>query len=520
MTRLFGFSGGLANLVPTTGVASATSLPIQPAIIPSRLYFPLTGFSGKPLVSAGDRVAVGQRLTESAQDREVAWHAPVSGTIAELVEHPAPHAAGITVPTLVLLPDQCGVEVESHPEGWESLSLQKLVELVRDGGVSGMGGAGFPTWKKIAQGLRKRFTTLIVNGVECEPYISCDDMLMRTEAEVLVDATERLASLLEVNRVLFALEEDCPEALAALKGECSAGSPLELVSLPTRYPSGSEKQLIENLLGLQVPRGGYPADLGVLCINVATLHAINAVVSVGQPLTRRVVTVEGDGIAQPQNRWVLLGTPVSDLLQSCGGQVSDGCELVVGGPMMGYALASPSAPIVKTTNCILVRQAQRMPSLESEQPCIRCGVCVTACPANLLPQQLYWYAKSNQTEQLQRHHLFDCIECGVCAYVCPSNIPLVHYYRAAKDEIRQQLVAKQKADIARQRMIDREARLERRQQEAVERRKRKRAERGSAASPEQSATSPEVAAAIARATALNQQKQSNENRNDESGGET
>ena len=510
MITLHGFRGGLNQL--TTNKGESTSRPIQAAVTPKLLYFPVDSET-VVLVKPGHKIRAGQPLTESAPGATAIWHAPVAGRLVEITDHPAPHASGLSVPTLVFEPDGGDDSVDYVASGWSGLSLPKLQSAVQAAGIIGMGGAGFPAWLKLGVGQTRPLSTLIINGVECEPDISCDDMLMREQADQVIAATANLAALLQVDKAYIALEDDCPQAFVALvasREKLESTGAVELVKLPTRYPSGSEKQLIENLLGKQVPKGGIPADIGVLCLNVATLCAIDDAVSTGRPLTSRVVTIAGDAVAEPQNRWALLGTPVEDLLQSCGGLSAEVDNLIMGGPMMGFALASPRVPIVKISNCILAQSAPVLGTRKPVMPCIRCGDCVAVCPAGLLPQQLYWFAKSGEHAKAERHNLFDCIECGACAYVCPSQLPLVHYYRAAKSEIRSQRIQLVKSDAARERMLVRDDRLVRREQEAAERRLLKRGGRKANAAKTKQTPSAEVEAAMARAKLLQQAVQANE----------
>jgi len=508
---LHGFKGGLTRLPGNKNVS--TSVPIQPLVIPDRLYLPVDDTGGL-VVNPGDRVLAGQVLTEPTPGSVAIWHAPVAGRLVEVIDHPAPEPSGRSCPTLVVEPDGSDDAVDYIAPGWPGLSLPGLQATVEAAGIFGMGGAGFPTWIKLGAATGGSLSTLIINGVECEPGISCDDMLMREQPGKIVAAAANLAALLQVDSAYIAIEDDCPEAFSALtvcidSAGAGSASALELVKLPTRYPSGSEKQLIENLLGKQVPKGGLPGDIGVLCLNVATLCALDDAVTGGTPLMSRIVTVTGDAVVQQQNRRVLLGTPVADLLDSCGGLTTEVDNLVMGGPMMGFALSSPSTPVVKITNCILAQRAPVLSTRRPVMPCIRCGDCVDVCPAGLLPQQLYWFAKSGEHDKAERHNLFDCIECGACAYVCPSHLPLVHHYRAAKSEIQWQRAQLAKSDTARDRMLARDGRLLRREQEAAERRLLKRGGRTAATDgTKKKPVSDEVKAAIVRAEKLQQEAQS------------
>jgi len=479
--KLHGFRGGLTWL--PANKRGAMSRPVQPVVVPDRLYLPLHP-DAELLVKPAQKVLGGQQLTSVEQTRSAIWHAPVSATVIEVIDHPLPESSGRTGPTLVLAPDGRVDTVEFNGQGWSGLSLQGLQEIARDAGLAGMGGAGFPTWIKLGSAATRPISTLIINGVECEPDISCDAMLMREQPTKVVAAAANLAALLQVDCALIALEDDSPEAFAVLRGVTEPTSSVEVVELPTRYPSGSEKQLIENLLGKQVPKGGLPGDIGVLCLNVATLCALDDAVNDGRPLVSRIVTVT--------------------LLAACGGLTGEVSDLVMGGPMMGFALASPLTPIVKISNCLLVRPEPVLSRQQPVMPCIRCGDCVDVCPAGLLPQQLYWFSKSAEHGKAERHNLFDCIECGACAYVCPSKLPLVHYYRAAKSAIRNQRVQLAKADVARERMQARDARLARRDQEAAQRRLKKRGGRKTTGAADKQTLSAEAQAAMARAKSLQQ----------------
>ncbi len=322
-----------------------------------------------------------------------------------------------------------------------------------------MGGAGFPTSIKVNLGDHQRVEELIINAVECEPYITADDRLMREHADEIITGIHILQYLLNPRRTLIGIEDNKPEAISAIKRACK-GCDIEVRVVPTKYPSGGEKQIIQLLTGKEVQSGQLPAHVGVVCQNVGTAHAIKRAVVDGQPLISRVTTLTGDGVARPGNYEVLLGTPVRDLL-SHGGVNPDALErLVMGGPMMGFTLHNPAVPVVKTTNCIIAATPEELPEPPEEQPCIRCGSCAEVCPANLLPQQLYWHAKNDDLEKAQHHNLMDCIECGACAYVCPSHIPLVQYYRYAKGAVRQQAADQLKADKARERFEARQARID------------------------------------------------------------
>ncbi|RJG17597.1 electron transport complex subunit RsxC [Alcanivorax profundi] len=441
----------------------SNSTPIAPGPLPAQLVLPLNmhiGAPAKPLVAPGDRVLKGQMIAEPGGAVSAAIHAPTSGTISAIGPRPIQHPSGMDAICLVLDTDGKDEWVtHSGVTDYTELSPGELVDTIRHAGIAGMGGAGFPTSIKVNLGDHQRVEELIINAVECEPYITADDRLMREHADEIITGIHILQYLLNPRRTLIGIEDNKPEAISAIKRACK-GCDIEVRVVPTKYPSGGEKQIIQLLTGKEVQSGQLPAHVGVVCQNVGTAHAIKRAVVDGQPLISRVTTLTGDGVARPGNYEVLLGTPVRDLL-SHGGVNPDALErLVMGGPMMGFTLHNPAVPVVKTTNCIIAATPEELPEPPEEQPCIRCGSCAEVCPANLLPQQLYWHAKNDDLEKAQHHNLMDCIECGACAYVCPSHIPLVQYYRYAKGAVRQQAADQLKADKARERFEARQARID------------------------------------------------------------
>ena len=468
---VYDFPGGVH---PAEHKTVSNRTPIAPGPRPAQLVLPLNMHLGAParsIVAVGDRVLKGQMLAEPAGAVSAALHAPTSGTVVALGPRPIQHPSGMDALCIVLEPDGEDRWAERRPVADHTrLGPGKLIALLRDAGVAGLGGAGFPTSVKVNLGDHQRVEQLIINAVECEPYITADDRLMRERADEIVLGIQILQYLLNPHDTLIGIEDNKPEAIAALRAAC-ADSDVEVRVVPTKYPSGGEKQLIQLLTGKEVPSGSIPAQCGVVCQNVGTAWAVKRAVHDGEPLLSRITTVTGDAVARPGNYEVWLGTPVADLLHHAGVDKERLGRLVMGGPMMGFTLHDPSVPVVKTSNCVIAASAEELPEPPPEQACIRCGACAEVCPANLLPQQLYWYAKTDDFERAQHHNLMDCIECGACAYVCPSHIPLVQYYRYAKGEIRTQTAEQIKADRARERFEARQARLEREQAEKEARRR-------------------------------------------------
>ena len=461
----------------------SNQLPIQPAPLPTRLILPLSqhlGAPAEPCVSVGERVLKGQLLAAANGLVSVPVHAPTSGTISAIGPQPFPHVSGLPAPAIVL--DSDGLEqwttLQPCPD-YRHLEATELLEKIRQAGISGLGGAGFPTAVKLTARAQQKIHTLIINGTECEPYITADDLLMREKADALISGIDILVQLIQPDAVLIGIEDNKPEAIAAVRTTLSERS-YSLKVFPTKYPSGGEKQLIQILTGHEVPSGGLPADIGMLCQNVGTCVAIHDAVVLGRPLISRITTLTGTALARPMNVEALLGTPVSELLEFAGLDRKQLSRLLMGGPMMGFTLPSLDVPLIKTSNCLLAASRDELPAPAQALPCIRCGDCAEACPASLLPQQLHFFALGQQHEQLKAHHLFDCIECGACAYVCPSSIPLVQYYRAAKSEIREQEHKQLKAEQSRQRFEQRQERL-RREEERKEAERQARAEKAARA---------------------------------------
>ncbi len=448
---------------PPENKAQSLQLPLGKVPLPPTLVLPLNqhiGTAAKPVVTVGERVLGGQLIADAEGIFSASVHAPTSGQVTAIEDHLVPHPSGMSAPCIVIEPDGADQWVELNPlEDYLDADKDELLSRIRAAGIAGLGGAGFPTSVKLNPRADHQINTLIINGTECEPYITADDILMQTRADDVIAGALILAKLLNhPEHVLVGVEDNKPDAIAALR-KAAAGTEIQVVSFPTKYPSGGEKQLIQILTGQEVPSGQIPASIGVVCQNVGTAAAVYRAVRFGEPLVSRITTVVGEALQTQRNVEVLLGTPINYLLEQHGFDPRQASRLVMGGPMMGFSLPDASVPVIKTTNCILAPSKSELPPPAPAQACIRCGLCAEACPASLLPQQLYWYAIAEDHEKLESHNLFDCIECGACSYVCPSNIPLVQYYRAAKGSIRQEQIEKDKSARARRRFEFRQERI-------------------------------------------------------------
>lgn len=475
MRRLFRFKGGVH---PPQRKQMSNGRPIRAAQLPEHLVLPVhqhIGESSAPIVQIGDHVLKGQKIARAQGYVSASLHAPSSGKVVAIEERPIPHPSGLSAECIVIETDgeERWVDLVPDDNPYTEMDASHLRNLIRGAGIVGLGGAGFPSYIKLNPA-GAQIDTLILNGVECEPYITCDDMLMRERPAEIIAGAKIMRHAVQAKQVVIAVEDNKPEAYAALQQAC-ADEDIEVLQVPTLYPAGSEKQLIQVITGKECPSNGLPYQIGVVVHNVATAAAVHRAIDLGQPLISRIVTVTGDGVAEPANLEVLFGTPMQALLDQCGGLSPDVDRVVMGGPMMGFAMPDTSVPVIKTTNCVLAAVKENVTPPAEVLPCIRCGACADACPVDLLPQQLQWYARSQEFDRAQEYSLFDCIECGCCAYVCPSNIPLVHYFRYAKTEIWAQERDKEKADIARQRHEFRLARLEREKAEKAARLAKKKA---------------------------------------------
>ena len=463
--KLWDFDGGIH---PPEMKTQSSHVPLRRVPLSERFIIPLQqhlGPEGELCVKSGDRVLKGQPLT-TGRGRTVPVHAPTSGVITAIEPHITAHPSGLKELCILISADGedrwCERDVVTD---YHQLDAAELNARIHQAGIAGLGGAGFPTASKLQGGLTST-RTLILNAAECEPYITADDRLMQEHAAEILEGTRILCHMLKPERVLIGIEDNKPEAISALKqaikAEQADGVKFELRVVPTKYPSGGAKQLTKILTGLEVPKGHHSSHIGVLMQNVGTVFAIKRAIIDGEPLIERVVTLTGEAMEKPGNVWARIGMPISHLMVE-GALRPQGPQkmVIMGGPLMGFTLPSLDVPVVKISNCLLAPSESEMGQSEPEEACIRCSLCADACPAGLLPQQLYWFSRGQEHEKARNHNLFDCIECGACAYVCPSNIPLVQYYRQEKAEIRAVDLETAKATEAKARFEAKQARMER-----------------------------------------------------------
>ncbi len=444
----------------------STTGPIQNVPIPSQLILPITqhvGDPAQPVVGIGEHVLKGQLVAKPEGALGAPVHASSSGTVVAIEPWPVSRRFGEKGPCVVIECDgeDRPLEFEQAAEDYASLPPETLLARILEGGIVGLGGAVFPTAQKLMQARTCEIDYLILNGVECEPYISCDDLLMRERPAAILSGAQVLMHALQIDACYIVVESDKPEALNLLGVALAEldDDRLVLKQVPTIYPSGGEDQLVQLVTNREVPSGGLPSDVGCLVQNVGTAAAIHDWIINREPLISRVTTVTGDGISNPMNVRARIGTTIADVVEFTGGYSERAEHLIIGGPLTGKSVTTDRVPLVKATNSILVVFKSSFQG--DELACIRCGDCASVCPIQLLPQQLFWYACADNEDKLRQFGLLDCIECGCCDLVCPSHIPLTADFRIAKGRIRELADEKARAERARHRFEARNERLER-----------------------------------------------------------
>jgi electron transport complex protein RnfC len=460
-----------AGLLLATHKTDAIAGSIVDLPLPQRVSLSLDQGSGalaSAVVSVGQRVPAGALVARADDPCASSVHTPIAGVVCAIEPRDAAVVGGHG--RCIVIEDDgaeaCAPAVPA-PVDCRALSPEALLQRLRDAGIAGLGGAGFPTATKLALARSRSVTTLLLNGAECEPWICCDDALLRSAAADVVQGAQILAHALGATRTVIAVEDDKPAAIKAVQAALTAqpDTQVTLFVLPALYPQGAERQLITAVTGIEVPSGALPQDAGVLCQNVATAAAVAHWARTGLPLLTRIVTVTGSGVARPCNVRAAFGTPLAQLVAAAGGYRGTPLRLVAGGNMTGRALPSDEVGLTKATNCVLVATRADLAGRHEavEQPCIRCGDCAAVCPAGLLPQQLQRATRAEEPQALRDLGLFDCIDCGLCDYVCPSQIPLAHRFRIARDRLRAADADASKAGEARERFL----RHERRRQESA-----------------------------------------------------
>ncbi len=477
MLKRFTFRGGV-HPGPNKHLSAREGIRRLP--LPKRLYVPLQQHIGAPaeaVVQVGERVLKGQLLGRGNGRISAPVHAPSSGTVAAITAVTAPHASALAVLAVVVETDgeDRWLETPPPPDPF-SLPPEEVSNQVAAAGIVGMGGATFPAAVKLRTGLQTGVQTLLLNGAECEPFLTCDDRLMQEMPEQVVDGARIMGHALQARQIVIVVEGNKPEALAALRNAARARDDVRIVAAPTRYPMGSEKQMIQAVVGQEVPAGALGADIGVLVHNVGTAHAVHQALRQGRALVARIVTVTGEAVSHPRNLEVPVGTRIEELLRFCGGSRDNTARLLMGGPMMGQEVPSLQVPVVKGMNGIVALSRSQIQDAP-QTPCIRCGRCVDACPMGLLPLEMSRRIQHDDLQGALDFGLIDCIACGSCAYACPARIPLVQYFRYARDELTARQRAEQKTKEIRRLMEQRKARIERQQRAQAEAAARRKAER-------------------------------------------
>ncbi|WP_108260427.1 electron transport complex subunit RsxC [Mangrovicoccus ximenensis] len=433
---VFAIKGGIH---PETRKYLTAECTVEKMPVPAILRVPLQqhiGAQAEPLVQRGDHVLKGQLIGKARGPVSANVHAPTSGRVLAVGMFAAPHPSGLPVMTVTIRPDgrdEWGPRLPRlRPE---AASAEQIADRVLEAGIVGMGGATFPAAVKLRLGQKYDLHTLVINAAECEPYLTCDDRLLRERAEEVVDGIAMMAKALGAGRAIVAIEANKPKAIAEMRRHIFAAAPeAEVRAVPVLYPMGSEKHLVRAVLGLETPARALTAELGVIVHNAATAHAVHKAVRYGEPLISRFLTVSGRGVATPKNLEVMIGTPVSDILAFCGGLKGEPDRLLLGGPMMGMPIRSVRVPVIKGTNGVLALDRSETRPRQS-MPCIRCAGCVTACPCGLAPLELQARIGAEDLEGAVDIGLMDCVACGSCSYVCPSNIPLVQSFNYAKGKL-------------------------------------------------------------------------------------
>lgn len=430
----FTFKGGIH---PPHFKKQTESLSIENAIEPKIVVIPLQQHIGAPcdaLVSVGDKIKVGQKIGESKAFVSANVHSSVSGTVKSIEMHDS--TGGNKVKCIIIESDgQFTVDESVKPMGdVDNLSKEKILEIIKEIGLTGMGGAGFPTHVKLSPPKDKKIDIVIINGSECEPYLTADHRIMLEKSELVVIGAKAIMKAVDVDKCYIAIEKNKPDAIEIMKKAIENVEGIEVAEVQTKYPQGDEKRLINAVADRVVPSGGLPMDVGVVVNNVGTAATLGNAIKTGMPVIQRVVTVTGSAIKNPKNLYVRIGTLFKDVIEQCGGFSEEPGKIINGGPMMGIAQFTSDVPVIKGTSGILILN-KKDATIEKSQNCIKCGRCIEACPVNLQPLIISRLSLLNKMDDAEKYNALDCIECGSCSFVCPSKRPLVESIRIAKREI-------------------------------------------------------------------------------------
>jgi len=483
VNRLWKFAGGVRlkgfKHLSNSGEINKLALP-KTLIIPLRQHI---GAPSEPIVTIGDYVLKGQVIAQGNGFISAPIHASSSGTVTAIKPQPTAHPSALEEDCIVIRTDGKDQWIETTVNNnINTNNISEQRQRIRDAGIVGLGGAVFPSAAKLKP--TRAINTLIINGAECEPYITCDDALMRKHAIEVIYGAMLVFKIVDAKEIVIGVEDNKPEAIETLKktlnkllADSNDYKSIAVIAVPTIFPAGGEKQLIKTLTGKEVPSKGLPYEVGVVCINIATTVAIYHAINYQRPLISRIVTVTGDNVGLPGNYNVLFGTPIDFLLKETQTKLRGSERVLQGGPMMGNEIVNLESPVTKASNCILIKKSTAESLNRVTLPCIRCGQCALVCPMKLLPQQLYWHSRNKAFEELEKYHIGDCIECGCCSVACPSNLELVHYFKFAKTAISGQVRDKTSADIARIRSEARNNRIERIERERIEKNAKRKADR-------------------------------------------
>lgn len=431
MLRKKSFRGGIH---PPEWKHLSENKAIQELPLPEKVIIPVQqhiGAPAEPIVQKGDQVKKGQPIAKAEKFVSIPAHSSVSGTVSSIEKRP--HPLGVNLLSIEIERDEKDewIDTVKHNSNYMDMTVDQMKNAIQNAGIAGMGGAAFPTHVKLSPPPEKPINVVILNGVECEPFLTSDHRLMLEKPDEILDGLKIIMKILDVKQAIIGIEKNKPDAIRLLRIKCDKLDGISVLPLAVKYPQGAEKQLIKAALNREVPSGGLPMDVGCLVHNVGTAVAIYEAVSSNKPLIERIVTVTGPGIKSPNNLRVRIGTPFQNLIDFCGGLTDSAGKIINGGPLMGISQVTPEVPVIKGTSGILILN-RKQGNLKPEQPCIGCARCVEICPMNLIPSTLASFAEHNKIENSVNWGLLDCIECGSCSFICPSKRNLIQYIKLGK----------------------------------------------------------------------------------------